>query len=132
MKGRGWIRGASDPGAVVDLDIEASFGDYGRNDNPTLTVTSGNDCGMTIEFATPDAARVLAERLLELARKAEAKASHRGPEYRARLARDEALEEMRALTKRVESAMGIEGPVDGLHVMTSVFGQPDRRPSTDN
>lgn len=125
MKGRGSIKGG---GNACELVVEASFGDYGRNDNPTLTI-SGDSASVVLELADPDAARLLGERLFDLARKAEIKLGQRGPEYRARLAREEALEELRVLTRRVEAAMGVESPVEGIHVMTASYGQPDRRPA---
>ena len=124
MKGRGNILieagvvNATNPGfaRLDEAEAEASMGDYGRNDNPTLTLGVPGAYRIEFEFVTPDEARKLAERLLALARSAEDKSGNRGPEYRAKLARDEALAEMRDLVTRVEKAMGVESPTDGLPV----------------
>lgn len=122
MKGRARLTTGKGGQYVADLEeftIEASMGDYGRNDNPTLTLANASGQGVEFEFAIPDEARKLAERLLALARAAEDKSGNRGPEYRAKLARDEALAEMRDLVARVEKAMGVEGPAEGLPVFSA-------------
>lgn len=69
-----------------------------------MLVQSG-ETTVSFEFATPDEARVLGERLLALARKAEEKSGQRGPEYRIRLAREEALAEVRSVMERFETVM---------------------------
>ncbi len=129
MKGRGritlpteWVEiTETGTGCLGEFDVAVSFGDYGRHDNPTITGTAAAGASFTFEFASPDDARRIGEQLLALARAAEEKIGQRGPEYRRKLAIDEALTEMRELTKRVEAAMGVESPVEGVTVHTTKF-----------
>lgn len=104
MKGRAVFKFHGTWSSPVDCEIEATLGDYGRSDNPSIEV-QGEINGFTFEFSHPDAARQFGERLLALARKAEEKAGSRGPEYRAQLAREEAITELRALVERFETAV---------------------------
>lgn len=91
-------------GKLGDFSLEASFGDYGRHTNPSLTAQSG-ETTFVFEFASPDEARKLGEKLFALARAAEDKTGQRGPEYRARIAREEFMAEFKSLVGRVESAV---------------------------
>ena len=104
MKGKAVTSTGGEWGASFDCEADAVFGDYGRDSNPGIEFIATTQC-FRFEFATPDEARHLGERLLALARTAEEKASHRGPEYRAQLAREEFLGDLRGLVERVEQAV---------------------------
>lgn len=104
MKGRAVVMMSGVWGASFDCEIDATFGDYGRSNNPSIEVVAPEK-GFTFEFSSPDEARQMGERLFALARKAEEKSCQRGPEYRAQLAREEFLGDLRGLVQRVEQAV---------------------------
>lgn len=92
-------------GCLGDFEVVASFGDYGRSHNPMLTATL-KGASFVMEFSCPDDARKLGEDLFSIARKAEEKGESKGPEYRARIARDQFLAEMRDSLARLEKVLG--------------------------
>lgn len=122
MRGRGRITGPENQlcGIIVDIEITASFGEYSRNQNPTIDAISSG-ASFSFEFATPDEARKLGEKLFELARKAEERSEQHGPEYRARLAREEFKEGFKELVERVEKAVGVMPKSEAMHIMTTPF-----------
>jgi hypothetical protein len=107
MRGKGKIQDNRDRnhGEImegVEFTVDATHGEYGRQMASPVLSAIGPDQSFYFEFSSADQARQLGERLIALARKAEDQTGNRGPEYRARLAREEAMAELRGLIERLE------------------------------
>lgn len=109
-------------GVSGEFEIAAIIGDFGRADNPGIIASLG-DTTVVLEFSTPDEARKLAEQLLRLARTAEEKAEHRGPEFRARLARDQFMADLKDALKRLETSVGVRSEAEPVPVFPTPIGR---------